>query len=806
MNSSGNYLWEVPLKIRKLKLKSNNRLSGEQGSDIGHQYLHDSEVVELEEFQYHSTEHSVDEFRESEVDYDESNYNGSEYSGDEYSGDEYSLDYEDNGFLQGIPVDDSPYPEVRASVPNTDDFNMPHNTIRMWAIGLFMTTLGSGLNMLFSLHSPIFVISTFLSSIVAWPLGRFWDAYMPDVKVMGLSLNPSPFNIKEHALIIIMSNVSFGEGAAYMADVILSLEQFYNIDFGWKFRFISTITTQVLGFSMAGIMRRVLVYPGAIIWPSNLVSTTFLTNIHMNTNHMADGWKISRLRFFLIVATISFLWYFIPGFLWQSLSYFSWTTWFAPNNVIVNQVFGVVTGLGVIPITFDWNQVAGYLGSPLIPPFFAIANIMLSIVVMFWVVVPFLHYSNVSYNKYLPMSDSNSYDRFQNNYQVGNILTNNQFDLKKYQEYSPLFLSTTFIVSYGISFAAVTSTIVHTILFHGKDIYHFWNYSREEPDDIHMRLMKRYREVPDYWFLICFFVWDTGLPIWALLIGLIFALVMIIPIGLIYALTNIPIGLNVITEFMIGYMVPGKPAAMMLYKTFSYISNNQALTFLQDLKLGHYMKIDPGTLFFTQLIATIWGAIVQILVLQWSKGNIKDLCKPFQESHFTCPQARVFFNASIIWGVIGPQRLFKDSGPYFYTKWFFLLGALLPIINWLVLRKKPKSFLRYFHWPIFFNGPGTIPPATPFNLASYCCVGYIFGYWLKRKWFSWWAKYNYSLSAGLDLGLAIGSLAVFLFFSMTGVIAPRWWGNTVHQNTLDYQGLSFQVLLKKGDSFGPSKW
>lgn len=39
-------------------------------------------------------------------------------------------------------IDDSPFPEVRASVPNIDDPDMPTMTIRMWLIGLFLCSVG----------------------------------------------------------------------------------------------------------------------------------------------------------------------------------------------------------------------------------------------------------------------------------------------------------------------------------------------------------------------------------------------------------------------------------------------------------------------------------------------------------------------------------------------------------------------------------------------------------------------------------------------------------------------------------------
>lgn len=60
-------------------------------------------------------------------------------------------------------------------------------------------------------------------------------------------------------------------------------------------------------------------------------------------------------------------------------------------------------------------------------------------------------------------------------------------------------------------------------------------------------------------------------------------------------------GLNVITEFIIGYIYPGKPLANVAFKTYGYISMAQALYFVQDFKLGHYMKVPPKSMFIVQV-------------------------------------------------------------------------------------------------------------------------------------------------------------------------------------------------------------
>lgn len=714
--------------------------------------------------------------------------------------------------------DDSPYAEVRASVPSCDDPSMPQNTIRMWVLGMIFNTIGSALNLLFSLHSPQIILTTLVTSILAWPIGMAWAKLLPNIKIFGAPLNPGPFNIKEHAIIVIMANVSFGGGAAYASDILLSQNKFYNQDFGWGFDLLAIWSTQCIGFALGGMARRFLVYPASMIWPQNLVTVTFLTNLHINDNHVANGWKVSRLIFFGIIGVSSFVWYWFPNFIFQALSYFSFPTWIAPNNVIVNQVFGVSTGLGLIPITFDWNQISSYFGSPLIPPAGAIASILLSMVLIFWIAVPAIHYSNTWYAQYLPLSSSSSYDRFGQTYNVSKIIDKATltFDKAAYLEYSPLFLSTTFAISYGLSFAAMFATLVHTALFHGKDIIN--QFKRKEKPDVHMRLMRdNYKEVPEWWFLAVFLIffalsvvtircWNTEMPVYALIIALLIAIVFLLPVGIIFALTNIGVGLNVVTEFIIGYMVPGKPLAMMFFKTFGYITNNQAITFVQDMKLGHYMKISPRLLFASQFIATIWGSIVQIAVLRWSYSNITDLCSPDQPNHYSCPNGRVFFNASIIWGVIGPQRQFSHGQIYYGLLFFFIIGAILPVISWLILRKWPNSPIRWLNWPVFFSGTGYIPPATPYNYSAYCAVGLTFGYWIKKRWFHWWSKYNYSLSAGLDIGMAWASVIIFLTISLTNTSAPSWWGNNVINTTMDMLGTAIRHPLKEGESFGPSSW
>lgn len=60
-------------------------------------------------------------------------------------------------------------------------------------------------------------------------------------------------------------------------------------------------------------------------------------------------------------------------------------------------------------------------------------------------------------------------------------------------------------------------------------------------------------------------------------------------------------GLNVITEYIMGIVYPGRPIANVCFKTYGYISMSQAISFLSDFKLGHYMKIPTRAMFIVQV-------------------------------------------------------------------------------------------------------------------------------------------------------------------------------------------------------------
>ena len=112
--------------------------------------------------------------------------------------------FDDDAALKAAEeLEDSPYEEVRAAVRNYDE-DLPCNTVRAWTIGLCLVVVGASANTLFSLRSPSISLGPLIAQIVAYPIGRAWEQFMPQrrFRTFGISwnLNPGPFNVKEHSM------------------------------------------------------------------------------------------------------------------------------------------------------------------------------------------------------------------------------------------------------------------------------------------------------------------------------------------------------------------------------------------------------------------------------------------------------------------------------------------------------------------------------------------------------------------------------------------------------------------------------
>jgi hypothetical protein len=334
-----------------------------------------------------------------------------------------------------------------------------------------------------------------------------------------------------------------------------------------------------------------------------------------------------------------------------------------------------------------------------------------------------------------------------------------------------------------------------------------------------------------------------------------------IPLSVIRATTNQQPGLNVITELIIGYALPGRPIAMMLFKTWGYNTLKRALQFTGDFKLAHYMKIAHRPMFFCQVVATIVAGTVQLGVQAWMFANIEGLCDADQKDGFICPNIIVFGNASIIVSKIvvlvhtfvfrGSKMLFCSGVSLGRDVCFRAVSSTtaspsssLPVSSHHCSSGYCTRSSEYVSssTSIFLSLSAARPTCLlrpPLITCSGCSSalsstissvdatltggqsttvsrfvirlsdGLIF---LTRNWplFSGWVALDV-LSAGLNAGYAFGLLIVFfiLQYPKNGTIGlnsiQTWWGNTVYMKTADYTGVPFKSL-PEGGKFGPSSW
>lgn len=184
----------------------------------------------------------------------------------------------------------SPYAEVRAVVDPTDDPTMQSLTFRVWAIGILFSVVGAFINELFGQRNPPIGVSSDVGQLLAYPLGKVMEKFLPRRQWLlfgwRFSFNPGPFNRKEHMLITIMCTVAFstpytgvsefnfhvfehnssliGQNIIFVQALPMYFNQSYARKFGYQI--LNTMGSQFLGYGLAGVCRRFLVYPSFCIW------------------------------------------------------------------------------------------------------------------------------------------------------------------------------------------------------------------------------------------------------------------------------------------------------------------------------------------------------------------------------------------------------------------------------------------------------------------------------------------------------------------------------------------------------------
>ncbi|ODV81732.1 OPT-domain-containing protein [Suhomyces tanzawaensis NRRL Y-17324] len=723
----------------------------------------------------------------------------------------------------------SPYPEVRSITDPYDDPHTPVDTIRAYTIGFAWTFIGSIVNNFFVHRMPSIFLGAHTIQILLLPSGKIWEKYVPEkiIEFWGYSfdLNPGPWTYKEMMLSTIIYLCSAGTPYLVYNIFVMKLDRFYGLK--WvtlTYQILLMVSTQFLGFGFALLMKKVCIYPSKALWPTTL-PTIALNRALMKedtSNNSIYGWKISRYSFFYLVFIGSFIYNWIPSFFFKALSTFNWPTWFNPDLIHLNNITGSQSGLGLNPLpTFDWNVID--TSSCLTIPFYTYVNQYVGMVMGFFVIL-IVYYSNNKWTAYFPINSNKLFNNKGEIYKVHEILDeNNAFDNKKYLEVGPPYFSAANLVLYGAYFALYPFAILYNFATEWDSMktsfVNIWTsitdsfkpalekhstYGRYS-EDPHCKMMSKYEDVPDWWFLlilltstlfavICVLFYPTETPIWGVFFTILINFIFLIPITSIASVTGYSFGLNVLVELIVGYAIPNSGIALITLKGYGYNIDSQASNYITDQKLAHYSKIPPKAIFKGQLFSTMISVVVALAIANWQLENVPDICDSHQKDKLKCPGANTFFFSSIQYGEIGPAKVF--SGLYPVLKWCFLLGALLVIPCAWFKKNGPPKLTRYFQPTIILGG---FLFYAPYNIL-YFTVGlyfsYFFMYYVKKNYILWWEKYNYILTSGLSAGVAFSALVIF-FTVQYHQHKIDWWGNTIID--MGYEG-ALGTWLKAKDA------
>lgn len=199
---------------------------------------------------------------------------------------------------------------------------------------------------------------------------------------------------------------------------------------------------------------------------------SFAINRALHEKEKRPKGGLTRTQFFLIAFVCSFAYYVFPGYLFQMLTSLSWICWIFPKSVLAQQLGSGLYGLGIGVIGLDWSTISSYLGSPLASPWFATANVAAGFFIVMYILTPLFYWFNVYKAKTFPIYSDELFKSNGQEYNITAIIDSNfHLDISAYEKEGPLYLSVFFAMTYGVGFAALTATIVHVALFHGRYVY-----------------------------------------------------------------------------------------------------------------------------------------------------------------------------------------------------------------------------------------------------------------------------------------------------------------------------------------------
>lgn len=233
-------------------------------------------------------------------------------------------------------------------------------------------------------------------------------------------------------------------------------------------------------------------------------------------------------------------------------------------------------------------------------------------------------------------------------------------------------------------------------------------------------------------------VYKVKLPVYGVFLAFVIPAVYMIPCRIIEGITNVNANqINVLAEFIGGYIFHGTPLANMVFKVLSQDVVGQGVGALPRYT-AHIMILILYQLYFAQ--AGNWDITSKSLrgrcwaTSKTSAATIKAMGFPVSRANSLLLICRL--------GRHWPNRLYSAGKIYSGLLHFFWIGALMPVLTWCIWKGTKNNFWRKVNWPLIYVGTYNVPPATGINYSSWALVNFIFNHIIYRKFFAWWTKYN----------------------------------------------------------------
>ncbi|KAF2208852.1 hypothetical protein CERZMDRAFT_122323 [Cercospora zeae-maydis SCOH1-5] len=693
---------------------------------------------------------------------------------------------------------DYPVTMVARTVHLHNDPTEPIMTFRFWFLSTFWVIVGCGLSTVYYFKPYQQTISSYVIQLLAWAMGDAMARYLPKREISWFrgtfkwSMNPGPWNAKEHALVVVAywgsTHTALGLGP------LTAMELYYGQEIPATWGILFLVTSQLLGYGFAGLFRDILVRPPKMFYPSVLPNIALFNAMHRNPSVTRRS-----LAFFTYCATAAFVWQWFPQYIFPLLTSLPLLCWLGHGNPIAYVLGSGNYGFGVLDFSLDWNYINGTMQS-MYTPFWASMNQFAGIFVAVWTIYPILYYTNsLDAHKYPAMSSS-TFDSKGGEYNISRILTpQHMLNQTAMDDYSPPYWSASYVFCIFWGIAASMSTCAFALLWYGKDTWAIirkafrkGNQSDNDYDDPHLRLMAGSPRVPHWWYLALLAVCaalsiatvEAGgfhLPWWGFIVMSVLAFAFMFPCGIIFAISGQIIGMNFLTEIVSGSLFRGDPIAVLTAMTYGTQSLVQSLNLVIDFKFGFYMRIPETEMFIGQFWGTFLGPFINYAVMKVIMQSIpiSTLIGTTPSVNWDAARTRNFYSSSVIWGVLGPAHFFSKTSMYSWVYYAFFVGPAAVVVIWLLQRRLGSKWdlEKLCNPPLIFYGISLFPvyPTTSI-LTSFIAATIFMGY-IYRYHPAFWRKYHYLLAVGLDCGTQVMSTVMAFAISIPNVKFPTWWGN-----------------------------